>query len=115
MPARAWAESDERGCFDVGFSEDGSMVVGCMEDSCIRILDCRQVPSHVGSSAVRVREVPFFISLESTQGGGRQRCIATLRAHSDPVNNHKFLDQHRLLTASGERKLSIAEYLYSKA
>ena len=34
---------DERGCFDVGFSKDGSLVVGCMEDSSVIILDGRQV------------------------------------------------------------------------
>jgi len=38
-----FASLDERGCFDIGFSTDGSMLVGCMEDSSVRILDTRQV------------------------------------------------------------------------
>jgi hypothetical protein len=34
---------EEMGCFDVGFGMDGSVVVGCMADSSVRLLDWRQV------------------------------------------------------------------------
>ena len=39
---------EEMACFDVGFSRDGSVVVGCMADSSVRLLDWRQVspPQH---------------------------------------------------------------------
>ena len=73
------AMSDQRGCFDVGFSEDGALVVGCMEDSSVRLIDSRQ-----GGTA------------------NRQRCVAMLRSHLDAVNHHKFMDDRRILTTSDD-------------
>ena len=61
--------SEQRGCFDVGFSEDGALVVGCMEDATVRLLDCRQ-------------------------GGMRRRCVAVLRSHLDAVHTPHHTNTH---------------------
>ena len=68
------------GCFDVGFSDDGSVAVGCMEDASVHVIDHRQ----------------------GARGCGAGWCVGSLRGHTDPVNHHKFLDSHRLLTASDD-------------
>ena len=68
------------GCFDVGFSDDGSVAVGCMEDASVHVIDHRQ----------------------GARGCGAGWCVGSLRGHTDPVNHHTFLDSHRLLTASDD-------------
>ncbi|EKX35699.1 hypothetical protein GUITHDRAFT_146331 [Guillardia theta CCMP2712] len=83
--------SEEKGCFCVGFDLTGNMLVGCMEDSTIRLLDPRQGGGGGGGGG--------------GDGGGGARCrvVSILHGHSGPVNNFKFMDGYTLLTASDDK------------